>query len=74
MGKRIKSFLQLANEAHRKDCGAGVLICIMETAIMYHAFDDAHEIAVRYETQIGDDLVRRLQAAILASKAEERKK
>lgn len=68
----MKKFLRLAHQANRKGVSKLVLRCIMLGAIDAEAFDDAHQIAIEFPKDIGDDLVRRLQVATLAALAKAR--
>jgi hypothetical protein len=68
---RVKkgTLLAAAVEAYGHDCGPDVMGCIMELAIRKGDFEAAHEIGVRFESLISDELVRELQTAILSSLA-----
>jgi len=63
----MKKYLRMAREAGRKGCCAGVVQCIMDSAIVNGCLEEAHSIGLEFDHRISDALVQKLAMAYLAA-------
>lgn len=63
----MKKYLRMAREASRKKCSAGVIACVMDSAIVNGCLDEAHDIGIEFGSRVSDALVQKLAMASLAA-------